>query len=294
MTADIASKVRLTAIVPVTNLEYRWAQISRWVHVLPKNIGVIFVHDTNILSERNKLHKLLDSIPHKSIEILDVDFLSPGLSRNFGLARVSSEYVCFWDSDDLPIIGALDQLITNIPKDADLLVGQYRLVSQEQGVILESSLDKSIQDLFMHSPGVWRMIFRTESIKDFDFPNLRLAEDQIFLVRLNLDALNVVFTKELLYEYSMHNINQLTNQPEVSQNLIKSFNFLFNESNIYKQKQLETANLVLVRLFFTLIKRMNATQIMMILGISLKLLMKLVKTRNLFRVVSFLQEKRKR
>ena len=257
----------LSAVVPVTSIETRWPQIASWLEQTPDNTRIIFVHDSDNESERLKLKENLRNVVFDNYEIHEVNFKSPGMSRNFGLSKVKSEFVCFWDSDDLPIVENISNCITNFLPNIEIVVNQYETRFKGKYEKIVHSEDYKVEDLFVRSPGLWRMVFRTSILKDIQFPNLIMAEDQIFLLLLDLYSRNVFFSQNKIYQYIKGDPKQLTNETAALQTLPSAFKEVLSKTKSQRGMKVDLRNIVLFRLMLTSFKRFKILGIRKLISI---------------------------
>ena len=62
-----------------------------------------------------------------NISVFHVNFSNPGATREYGRKYVTTEFICFWDSDDRPNIEAILHVIENCSADIDVYIGNYSL-----------------------------------------------------------------------------------------------------------------------------------------------------------------------
>jgi hypothetical protein len=72
------------------------------------------------------------------------------------------------------------------------------------------SSESQTLDQIAKNPGIWRIIFPSEIAKDVDFPNYKMAEDQIFLAMVGLKNPTINYIDQVVYRYFKNVPNQLT------------------------------------------------------------------------------------
>jgi glycosyltransferase involved in cell wall biosynthesis len=246
----------LTGVIPVlgslsdlTNLKHTLIQ----AHTL--NVRIIIVVDTNGKEISSSMRSLV-SANRYSIEIIIGDFSGPGQARNAGLKRVKTNYVAFWDADDLVKIENILKEMNSIEGDFEFLVGSYTIVNSKTGrktAIKNRRYFWKIQLIL--KPGLWRIVFATDCVRQNTFGTSRMGEDQVFLCKSEIfTSKNKILSKLLFYDYHLHLSNQLTNQRNRFVHLNQSINEIFNVYSIKPAAQKKYIFLVIAKLKFTLYK----------------------------------------
>jgi hypothetical protein len=146
-------------------------------------------------------------------------FSSVGAARNFGISETTSSWITFTDADDVNFLDNFVSMLHEVNfSEAEIAIGQFELVNAKSGrkisqekVIMNTD---SFQLSFGLSLGIWRCAFKLESIKDVRFPDLNMAEDQIFLARyFNLNR-RIYVSKKVVYKYFVGNTGSLTDKVE--------------------------------------------------------------------------------
>jgi|688.fasta_scaffold128154_3 glycosyltransferase involved in cell wall biosynthesis len=209
----LTSHALLTAIIPVTDVRNRIATIETWVNQLPSNIQIcfLFILDSKSDSEKFEFRKFISTLSGNHFQLIEVDYNSPGLSRNEGLVNARTPWVCFWDSDDIPVpVEALSAV--SEAGSAEVLIGKYKNLDYNSNLTENfTSNDFTIEDIFARNPGLWRFIFLRSTLGDARFSNFRMAEDQLFLCHLDLGSKKIQFTPRVVYNYVNHSNTRLTN-----------------------------------------------------------------------------------
>lgn len=207
-------KPQLSVVVPVhlmagklQNLEKVLKESQR----LNLAIQYLLIQDGVDQETANQLQGLAQKY---SAEYHQVDFLSPGLTRNFGLELTRALWVTFWDSDDLGEPQHVLSAIAKAQRRTKVLVGGYKIHDVISGLITETiKPDRSLERL-MINPGCWRFVFKKEYIGEVRFPSSRMGEDQVFLARLNIQDCDLEYIDDSFYTYSIGSNSQLTKDKE--------------------------------------------------------------------------------
>jgi glycosyltransferase involved in cell wall biosynthesis len=225
---------KLSAVVPVHGLSRNLSSVKRIIEATPPNIQLIIVHD-NTDEEDIALLSFINR--SQNIILLSVNAGSPGAARNIGKNLATGSWLTFWDADDLPypnnVLESISDADTQLHK---MIVGRFR---KQNGNIYRSSkifnLSKphSNIDTLKYELGLWRCIFKTSFAKLIDFEDLRIGEDQLYLMDLlPEDLTHFHFSNLIIYDYLDSSSGSITNS-----NLQKS---LFNnlKSTLSKRQNL--------------------------------------------------------
>jgi len=198
---------KLTCIVPVTDVYYRIRFVEEWISLLPSEIEIVIVHDTENENEKRFLKNRIPSSDR--IQLICSNFGSPGASRNAGLKMVKTEFTMFWDSDDIPVIRNIIRAIDEFDSATEMIIGGFSTFNEN------SNEEKKIYECsskfrFVAKLGLWRIIFRTEIIKNFEFTNFKMGEDQLFVAEILSLKPKIRKYKEIIYKYNISDHHQLT------------------------------------------------------------------------------------
>ena len=203
----------LTIVVPITLMAGKLQNLNSWISDASRlGIRVILVHDIRDNATSAELNNLISDQTLHNISLFEESFGNQGAARNFGLVRACTEWIVFWDSDDLGAPGAIIETITEESQGANLIIGQFRVVdSQLQGNFVSN--DKTLLDL-PKNLGLWRIAFRRDLISEIRFPELQMAEDQVFFGKVLARDVKVKFNKNVFYTYVRGNPGQITENKE--------------------------------------------------------------------------------
>jgi glycosyltransferase involved in cell wall biosynthesis len=184
---------------------------------------LILVIDSPDCPEASALSKIFS---HKeNVTVLHSSCGNPGGARNLGKEHSIGEWISFIDSDDSIDFKNYYQLVVEGSlAGAELTLGRYQLIKEAE-VILDSKENISehcVAKCIARNPGIWRMSFKRNLIEDIDFPNLRMAEDQIFLARLRFWERDIWISDFLVYTYRRNIVGQLTRSQDAISDLLKA------------------------------------------------------------------------
>jgi glycosyltransferase involved in cell wall biosynthesis len=213
----------VSIVVPIFNMEGKLSNLFSW---LPEanalGFQVILVCNCCIDGTRKELENFTLTKKLSNVCIFVCDEPGPGNARNFGKEFASGEFVVFWDSDDVGYPKVVKQILEKI-QDFDLLLASSITEPPKSNSCL--GLDTSeinMLDEFSLNPGLWRCIFRANSIKSIKFGESRMGEDQVFLARLLATSPDIESNPGVIYKYLMNVSNQLTSKKENIVGLVSS------------------------------------------------------------------------
>ena len=274
----------LTVIVPISRMAGKLQNLKTWINlIIGTNVKVILVHDFQDSETSKELIELIDSIRTPQIVYLEKHFGSPGLARNAGLTLADTKWCCFWDSDDIPNIEKTISNIGNSMPGTEVIISNFEIVSGENSIVVNhySNLDHVALN-----PGLWRMVFKTEIVKNEKFLDLRMGEDQIFLLDIDISKRNIQFSKEITYSYITGTEGQLTNQPNL--NSLSALSII-EESVQNKNYTLNKfLSIVYLRLFVSALKRLRDKYPLHILIRNIRFIIRIKLNATLFFIKSLL------
>jgi len=206
----------LSLVVPLRNITGKSKNLERWLGSSELcKIEVILVEDIDDPSTTQVLNDLMNHLGSAQVKLISAKFGSPGAARNAGKAIAKGKWIAFWDADDrgYPEV-AVDVLgIEQVDTTVDIIVFSFETRDWNSDAILSrehvDSSESNLDDI-ASNPGIWRMIFKAEFIKNLDFPNYRMAEDQVFLARVNNQNPRTRFVDRVVYTYYRSVPGQLT------------------------------------------------------------------------------------
>jgi glycosyltransferase involved in cell wall biosynthesis len=172
---------------------------------------VIFVHDVQDEGTSHELKKLVQGSEFKNYKIIEGFYGGPGPARNAGLEISRGKWVTFWDSDDIAFPREYLNAINSQDSFQNIIIGNYEICQVSDGSISKKIIpERDKINAFALNPGIWRVIFRRDCIGSTRFPNIRMAEDQIFIAKVLSKVKEISFVDSVVYRYFMGGKSQLT------------------------------------------------------------------------------------
>jgi glycosyltransferase involved in cell wall biosynthesis len=252
----------ISAIVPVAGFPNGTSQIDTWTKSRSlSNFEIIFVNDSDDIQVEKKLEQLAIKLRETSkVKVIKSQCRNPGGSRNLGLTIAQGSWIVFWDCDDIPNPPkVLEMIITADNSGSDVTLGDFqRLDSSSAKVTVKeiSNRQKPLESVAIN-PGLWRFAFKSDLLSTTKFPDLSMAEDQIFLADLLDNSGNLSYFPEVVYEYWNHPSGQLTKNVEKIGQLNIAVEYFYKK---YKVRECLPLLIVIIRLTATVLKKSNLTE----------------------------------
>lgn len=247
----------ISAIVPIAGFPNGMKQIESWISNSDlRSFEVILVIDSAQDRTRDETQEIAQKIGAVTkVQVLVSEARNPGGSRNLGLEAVSGDWVVFWDCDDAPNPSQFLEMIRNaIEMNAEVAVGEFAIQSGVQR--LDKTFDNlsrdNVLEIIALNPGLWRFAFKSDLAKSSKFPDLRMAEDQIYLANIFESKPNLYIFNEYVYTYWRYQSNQLTVSVSALNQLISALDVFINK---YKNRQCTPILMVIIRLTISAVKK---------------------------------------
>jgi glycosyltransferase involved in cell wall biosynthesis len=217
-------KAVLSVVTPISKMAGKLENLREWLHqirLLP--IQAVIVHDVQDDETGPQLDALISELDNPRIILIHKFCGSPGSARNLGLVSATSDWICFWDSDDRPRVKEfLEMILTAADSKKSFCVGSYLQITPTsmQHQLLRPKEPFEFEQL-LGNPGIWRMGFNRNLIEGKRFVEYRMAEDQYFICSLNLSGADAYISEKPVYEYFSGFGNQLTNSKTALDDLPK-------------------------------------------------------------------------
>lgn len=141
-------------------------------------------------------------------------FGSPGKARNRALQECEGKYLCFWDVDDKPEAREVLEFTKELESQSvDVGIGSWTFTESPNKKIGTSPISLA------NSPGIWRIVFKLELVKNMRFTDLQWGEDQLFLIEALSKNPKIVTTSEVIYRYDKNSINSQTSKMQFAYDL---------------------------------------------------------------------------
>lgn len=249
---------KMSAIIPIIDFPIHAANISRIIKSAHEmDVELILVLDSQPQLIYEQVVFILDSLGAKGI-VTSVNSSNPGGARNIGLNLAKTEWVVFWDCDDLPDVPNVLNMIMRPESDgSQVVIGNYEKEELRTRKITSASINPKFWQIDVGlNPGIWRFAFKRDFIGSTRFPELKMGEDQVFLQRIFTKSPKVRVYDEIAYRYRLGVPNQLTSNRHNMSDLISSN--VIMKSELKKQGLYQDAVLaMLIRQFLTLSKVPN-------------------------------------
>ena len=242
----------LTVVIPVQDIKESWNELSQTLLSTNRfGVRVLLIHDSDDLTDQIYVREFLAANFIDNVNNFTGNFGGPGGARNFGMDMVQTEWITFWDSDDIPNVELIDNLLRRMDfENISCIVGGYRL-QNVHGVRSEIYEQKSLYEVAIN-PGLWRWIIRTSTLGKARFSDTRMGQDQCFLAGYINHNITPLFVPDSFYTYVKGRPNQLTLNPsaisELSKSLLETLLAIYPKDAI----SIRFGSILLVRQLFTL------------------------------------------
>jgi glycosyltransferase involved in cell wall biosynthesis len=207
---------KLTAIIPIAHIA---GQAGMLKDILSQssisNINIILVHDIKDLDNSPIIKRIYDKYSKENDIYIEGYYGNAGQARNAGFQLCKTEWVCFWDSDDQVYVSQFIAMVEQAKElNCEIAMGLISVKSKNNSKHPCLS-DKLIKNVFFdlqiaNFPAFTRMAFLTSLIKTTPFPDLKIGEDLIFLLSLNLPIKQIYLSNSEVYRYYIGSKNQTT------------------------------------------------------------------------------------
>lgn len=242
----------LTAVVPVSRMAGRLDSLKSWlIQAASLPIEIVIVHDVQDDDTSEELQSLVHQDESGMLFFVEGKFGSPGAARNEGLNLAQGEWIVFWDSDDTPNVLSVMSSINGANENTQVIIGNFKVSNGDQTTLIKHFNSKNFVALY---PGLWRLVFRREAIKNLRFKNLRMGEDQLYIAETGINQQQTEFVELDFYTYRIGHPSQLTVNPSAVYENILALSELSNRIATEIEYQNKFCEIMQVRLFISTIK----------------------------------------
>jgi glycosyltransferase involved in cell wall biosynthesis len=245
----------LTAIVPVGPAHILKNRLRNWTEEANRfssELKLIIVLDTN----DPEVMKQVDFNGFVHAEIVQGNFGSPGSARNAGLKNINSRWTCFWDCDDEPEIQRfIDMVKAADSQKYEVAIGNFEILSSSNLEESKAFFHDGNLSIVADNPGIWRMAFSQHINSSEVFENLRMAEDQIYILDLKLPTRKIYFEEKEVYSYLNYEVGQLTKNKEALKRIPEAISLIKNRINLGRIPTNEFSIKILARIYLTALKK---------------------------------------
>jgi len=225
------SNILLSLIIPVYNSQQTLAKcLDSILNQSYTDYEIVVVNDGSTDGSQQIIERYATKYP-SIIKFVTKVNEGIGVARNIGITKATGQYIGFVDSDDFVESNYFTVIEKKLKsQEPDLLIYSYKRVYKRKVSFLEKrysfgrneifdtliNLESHPQIICQTENGVCIKIIRREILcnnKNLLFSNLMLGEDLEVSLKWYLKAEKIIYCKEQLYNYVIHNnsLNSSTN-----------------------------------------------------------------------------------
>ena len=254
MGSNPKNQKRLSVIIPVHNMSGRLGNLNHWLSMSDLSmLEIILIDDYSSDSTRAELLEIISRHEKDSFVLLDGNYGSPGAARNAGLEVATGTWIAFWDSDDIPLVNEYQSMIVECENRSGFCaVGGYSEISHDLGeTIRVNNLTDRYMTEIAFNPGIWRFLFRRDSIDFLRFPKSKMGEDQLFITKyLSMNEIGYIHKKSV-YQYFVGDPKQLTKNKSAISDLVITMEMMYELVSSLSSKDMDFAIIILIRQLFS-------------------------------------------
>ena len=251
--------LNMSAIIPFHNFSVNFPKLVHLLNVTREfEIDLILVADSLNEDEFRQLSTVVHSFTNLSL--LRCDYKSAAQTRNFGLCTATSEWVVFWDCDDMVYLSSYQDILADCRLyEADLIVSQIEIRSQSGRINLRTSRTMTPDQIGVF-PAFTRFIYRRDLISNTQFVPIPLCEDQCFLAEILSKNPKIAFSSLTTYQYVIDNPLQGSNTLFTHDSHRAAAQFIWNlvADKSTATKFSKSLQIMSLRLLLSSLKRMDS------------------------------------
>jgi glycosyltransferase involved in cell wall biosynthesis len=249
MATKFSKPIRLTIVTPIGLMAGRLQNIRSWISSLGDlPVEVILVNDKKDEKTEAELNEMVNGLADPRISMMVGIYGGPGQARNAGLEEAKGEWVCFWDSDDLPQVkDFFDMVEAASASGSECAVGGFTTVHDVTGARKEHKLSDNYFDQIAINPGLWRFAFKRSALRGLQFSSLLMAEDQLFLSKFGIPTRRIKIFPETVYQYFVGEDFHLTRNKDALSDLPSAVSCSFEIIQALSKDNVRFASILLIR-----------------------------------------------
>lgn len=199
-----------SVIVPVHNTADYLEECIESILGQSVDVELILVDDASTDGSSLICSRYATNCPEK-VSVITTSGVGVSEARNCGIRAAKGDYICFADSDDILINGALAHLVAILDSHTDcgIAVGQFtqskNSAKKEVKIRVLTAVDAISDTLYQKTlthPSAWAKLYRRDIFKDIElFVAGRRYEDLEIFPRLYMAAKMVAVTDMTVYYY---------------------------------------------------------------------------------------------
>jgi glycosyltransferase involved in cell wall biosynthesis len=248
--------IRLTVVTPVARMAGRLQNLNSWISTMDDpSVEIILIHDIQDEKTGVELQHLVRQLNDSRIVMIEGIFGAPGLARNAGLAIAKGEWVCFWDSDDVPQTRKFFQMVELAnAENSECAVGEFTAVHDLSLKTKRHTLtDDYLNEIAIH-PGIWRFAFKREALDGLKFSSLRMAEDQLFIAEFGIATRRLLVFPHSVYQYFLGEDFHLTRSKSARRDLPEAVDRSFSLAKAQNESDFRFTSILLCRQAITTLR----------------------------------------
>ncbi len=220
---------QVSVIVPVYNADkFLESCLESLVCQTLESIEIIVVNDGSTDGSQEIIDRYTEKYPQ--IKAYKKENTGIADTRNFGLSKVTGEYLAFLDSDDTADRTMLEKMIKKAKEtDADVVVSHFMWTFPNERKIQKEGPYPCGKLMMIHLfATLWNKIYKTEFIQQtgLQFPNGNRYEDAYFLYCLVPWIKRVEFIDEAFVSYIQHDASITHTNNDQVKNMITVFQLI--------------------------------------------------------------------